>query len=170
LRLLSAFVNAIDRFSKWQAAVVCWLIFALIFTLTYEITARYFFGSPTVWAYDFTYILYGSLFMLGAAYTLLVEQHVRIEFIHSAMPPRVRAIVEIIGYLIFFFPAIGALLYVGIDFALESWTLGEHAKQSIWAPPIYPFKTVLPVGAFLLFIQGMANFLRRVASLFGREL
>lgn len=170
MRVLSAFVNAVDRFSKCQATVVCWLIFALIFTLTYEITARYFFGSPTVWAYDFTYMLYGSLFMLGAAYTLLVDQHVRIEFIHYAMPPRMREIVEIIGYLIFFFPAIGALLYVGVDFALESWTLGEHAKQSIWAPPIYPFKTILPVGALLLFIQGMANFVRHVASLFGREL
>lgn len=170
MRLLIAFVNAIDRFSKRQAAVVCWLIFALIFTLTFEITARYFFGSPTLWAYDFTYIFYGCFFMLGAAYTLLVDQHVRIEFIHSAMPPRARTIVEIIGYLIFFFPAIGALLYFGIDFAWESWVVDEHAKQSIWAPPIYPFKTVLPVAAFLLFLQGMAKFIRCVASLFGREL
>lgn len=135
MRVLTAFVNAIDRFSKWQAALVCWLIFGLIFTLTYEITARYFFGSPTVWAYDATYIFYGSLFMLGAAYTLLVDQHVRIEFIHSAMPPRARAIVEIIGYLIFFFPAIGALLYFGIEFAHEAWVVEEHAKQSIWPPP-----------------------------------
>jgi TRAP-type mannitol/chloroaromatic compound transport system permease small subunit len=170
LRVLSAFVNAIDRFSKWQAAVVCWLIFALIFTLTFEITARYFFGSPTLWAYDFTYILYGCLFMLGAAYTLLVDQHVRIEFIHSAMPPRMRTIVEIIGYLIFFFPAIGALLYFGSEFAWESWVVDEHAKQSIWAPVIYPFKTVLPVGAFLLLLQGIAKFIRCVTSLFGREL
>lgn len=165
MKILMAFVNHIDRINRWTGKIACWLIIPLIFSLCYEIVARYVFNAPTLWAYDTTYILYGSLFMLGAGYTLLVNEHVRIEVLLSAIPQkRIRQIIEILGYLIFFFPAIGALLYFGIDFAKESWMVGERAKESILAPPIYPFKTVLPVAAFLLLIQGIAKFARCLVS------
>jgi TRAP-type mannitol/chloroaromatic compound transport system permease small subunit len=170
MRFLHAFVNTIDRFSKWQGSVFCWLIFPLIFVLDYEITARYLFNAPTLWAYDLTYMTYGCLFMFGAAYTLLVDQHVRIEAIHQAISPKTRTIFEIIGYLVFFFPALIALLIFGSEFAWESWVMKEAAKGSIWGPPIYPFKAVLPAATLLLLLQGIAQFIRCVVSLMGREL
>lgn len=158
MKILTVFVNHINRVNRWTGKIVCWFILPLVFSLCYEIVARYIFNSPTLWAYDSTYILYGSLFMLGAGYTLLVDEHVRIDIIHSVISPKMKAITEILGYLIFFFPAIGALFFFGINFAKESWILGERSKMSIFAPPIYPFKTVLPVAAFLLLIQGIAKF------------
>ncbi|GAI90872.1 unnamed protein product, partial [marine sediment metagenome] len=164
MKILTLFANHIDRVNRWTGKVVCWLILPLMLSLCYEVIARYAFNAPTLWAYDTTYILYGSLFMLGAGYTLLVDQHVRIEAIYSAIPPKMGTIFEIIGYLIFFFPAIGALLYFGIDFAKESWIVTEQAK-SLFAIPIYPFKTVLPVAAFLLLIQGIAKFAGCLVSL-----
>ncbi len=158
-----------ERLSQWSAKIVYGLIFVLISALTYEITVRYFFGSPTVWAYDATYMLYGTFYMLGAAYTLMVEGHVRVDAIYSKMSSRRKLIVDIIGYLVFFFPSIGALLYFGIEFAWESWRLWEKAKESIWAPPIYPFKTILPLATFLLLLQGIAKFIQCLNSLRGKE-
>lgn len=170
MKILTVLVNSIDHINRWTGRIVCWLILPLILVLSYEVVARYVFNAPTLWAYDTTYILYGSLFMLGAGYTLLVNQHVRIEVIYSAIPPKMRTILEIVGYLVFFFPAIGGLLYFGIDFARESWIVTEQAR-SLFAIPIYPFKTVLPVAAFLLLIQGIAKFANCLASLItGRQL
>ena len=118
------------------------------------------FNAPTKWAYDVTYMLYGTLFLIGAAYTLLIDGHVRVDALRSAISPKTTTIIEILCYLIFFFPVIGGLVYFGAGFAQRSWVLAEQAKESVWAPPIYPFKTVLPVAMFLLLIQGIGKFTR----------
>jgi TRAP-type mannitol/chloroaromatic compound transport system permease small subunit len=170
LGILRAFVQTADCLSSRFGAIACWFIFPLIFALAYEITARFFFQSPTIWAYDATYMLYGSLYMLGLAYTLLIDGHVKIEFFYEKMSPRKRTVVDIAGYLLFFFPSVGVLFYFCLGFAWESWLMQERAKESIFAPPIYPLKTVMLIGIFLLLIQGTAKFIRHVASLMGRQL
>ena len=165
MRTLAAIVKGIDFISKWTGNIVRWLTLLLIGGLCYEVFARYALNAPTRWAFDVTYMVFGTLFMLGAAYTLLVDEHVRVDIIHSMVSPKTRDIIEIIGYLIFFFPAIGLLLYSGAGYAWESWEMGERAKESVFSPPIYPFKTVLPVAAFLLLIQGIAKFARCLINL-----
>ena len=150
----------IDRISEWTGKAVSWLIPVLILELVYDTISRYLFNAPTEWSYDVSYMLYGMLFMFGAAHTLAVDKHVRIEILYDKVTPRTRAIIDAICYVIFFFPAVGALLYFGTSFAVKSWHLLEVSGESMWAPPIYPFKSVIPVAAALLLLQGVAQFVR----------
>ena len=128
--------------------------------LVYEVVARYFFESPTVWAYDMTYMLYGSHFMLGAAYTLSVQGHIRTDFFYRLWPPRWQGAVDAMLYACLFFPAMAFFLWDSWDFALTSWVRQELGISSPWNPPIYPFKTVIPVTATLLILQGVSEFIK----------
>ena len=170
MNYLRAFINMVDGFSRKQAMIVCWAIFPLIFVLNYEVTARYVFNAPTIWAYDFAYIFYGVLFMLGGAYTLLVDEHVRIDILYMKMSPKGRSTVEILGYLVFFFPVVIGYLYFGIEFTWDSYVLQETAKDSIFAPIIWPYKLVMPLAALFLLLQGIASFTRHCLNILGREL
>lgn len=150
----------IDRTNEWVAKAVAWLVPLLILELVYDTIARYVFNSPTEWSYDISYMLYGTIFMLGAAYTLNIDKHVRIETFYGRMTPRSKALMDAVGYLVFFFPVVTASIYYGGIFALKSWQMGELGGDSMWQPAIYPFKTVLPVAAVLLMLQGIAEFVR----------
>lgn len=156
-------MSIVDRLNEWVGKVVTWLVPLLILELVYDTVARYVFNTPTEWSYDISYMLYGAIFMLGAAYTLHIDKHVRIETIYGKLSPKSKALIDVAGYIIFFFPAMIAITYFGGIFALKSWKLLEAGGESMWQPPIYPFKTVLPVAAFLLTIQGVSEFIRCVA-------
>lgn len=155
----------IDTFTRWTAAVAAWMVPLLILELVYDTVARYLFNAPTEWSYDISYMLYGAIFMLGAAHTLHIDRHVRIETFYGKRSRRGKAMIDGAGYLLFFFPAVGSLLYFSSGFALRSWKLLEVGGESMWQPPIYPFKTILPLAAALLLLQGTAEFLRCVRTL-----
>ena len=110
----------------------------MVVCLVYEVFARYLFSAPTVWAYDMTYMLYGSHFMLGAAYTLAVQGHIRTDFFYRLWPPRWQGAVDAILYACLFFPGIGFFLVEATDFAVTSWVRQELGISSPWNPPIYP--------------------------------
>lgn len=169
VKILKAFLHKIDLLNQAVGRIDCWLIYPLIFVLVYEFIVRYLFAAPTIWAYDFAYMFYGTFYMLGLGFLLLEEGHVKIEFFYEKMPKKKQCIVDLIGYLIFFFPAIGTLFYFGLGFTWESWIMKERAKESIFAPPIYPFKTIMLIGIFLLLIQGFAKFIRKVFYLLGKD-
>jgi TRAP-type mannitol/chloroaromatic compound transport system permease small subunit len=154
---LSQFV---DRLSEWIGKAFAWLIPILIGELVYDTIARYIFNAPTTWSYDISYMLYGAAFMGGAAYTLLRDEHVRIEVIYEKVSPKSRAIIDAICYVVFFFPSMGALLYFGTEFTIKSWRMLETSGESMWSPPIYPFKTVIPITILFLTLQGIVQFLR----------
>ena len=162
-------METIDRINEWVGKAVSWLVPILILELVYDTVARYVFNAPTRWSYDISYMLYGTIFMLGAAHTLGAGRHVRIETLYGKMSLRSRALVDVIGYLVFFFPAIGACVYFGAIFALKSWNMMEMGGDSMWQPPIYPFKTVLPVAAVLLMLQGVAECIRCLSVIAGRD-
>jgi len=153
LRLL----QLLDAISVWTARVVALLVIPLTLALVYEVIARRFFLRPTIWVADTTYILYGTFFMLGAAYTLHRKGHVRTDFFYRRWSPRLQGLVDAGLYLFFFFPAIGLFLWAGWGFAHASWVQGEHSVTSAWRPPIYPFKMVIPVAAVLLLLQGVSE-------------
>ena len=155
----------IDTTTRWAAKAAAWMVPLLVLELVYDTAARYLFNAPTAWSYDISYMLYGGIFMLGAAHTLHIDRHVRIETFYGQLSRRGKALVDGIGYLLCFFPAVGALLYFGGGFALRSWKMSEVGGESMWQPPIYPFKTLLPLAAALLLLQGMAEFLRCVRTL-----
>jgi TRAP-type mannitol/chloroaromatic compound transport system permease small subunit len=127
------------------------------------IIARYVIGTPTVWGWDVTYMLGGSCFMLGGAYILRTGGHIRIDFLHERFSPRTKAIVELLFYICIFFPLIVVIVKYSLGWTLDSWAVRERTTApSFWLGPLYPFKTVLPVAAFLLGVQGVVEFIRNL--------
>lgn len=158
-------VNLIDSISEWTGKAISWIVVILTVVLGYEVLMRYFFNAPTLWAYDISYMLGGTFFLLGAAYTFWMKGHVRIDIFYSRFPPRIQALIDVIFMVIFFFPVWIGLLYKLIPYVCLSWELGERSLESYWRPIIYPFKTVMPIGVFLLLLQGIAEFIRSLLML-----
>ncbi len=153
-------IRVIDAFSEGCGRVVAWLAFPLVLGLTYEVIARYVFNAPTVWAFDVSYMLYGSHFMLGAGYTLLRKGHIRTDIFYERWTPRRQGWVDAVGYLVLFFPGMILFFVASWQNAWHSLLIGELSDQSPWRPPIYPFKMVVPVTALLLLVQGVSEFLK----------
>lgn len=161
---LRATINAIDTISDWSGRVTAWLIVPMTLAVTYEVVARHFFRAPTVWAFDVTYMLYGTHFMLGTAYTLMRVGHVRTDMLYQNWSIRRQHLIDAIGYL-FFFPAMALVLYFGWQEAAHSWAIGETSDASPWRPIVYPFKTVIPLTALLLLVQGVAELLKSLYAI-----
>ena len=168
-RRLLRIARAIDRLSVWSGKLFAWLVLPLTGVLVYEVVARYLFTAPTAWAYDLTYMLYGAHFMLVAAFTLQRQNHIRTDFVYRLLPARWQGALDAALYLVFFLPAIIVFLWFSWGFAADSWGQVERSIMSPWMPIIYPLKTVLPVSAALLLLQGISEFLKSlVAALEGR--
>ncbi|MEK7216856.1 MAG: TRAP transporter small permease subunit [Chloroflexota bacterium] len=157
-------IKLIDTISTWIGIPFCWLIIPLMLVTTYDVTLRYFFSAPTAWAYDVTYMLYGTMFMLVGAYTLAQNNHVRGDVLYRLWPVRVQAALDILLYIVFFFPGIISLVWSGYYFAEMSWRFGERSLQSPGGPPIYHFKTVIPVAGFFTALQGVAETMRAIIA------
>jgi TRAP-type mannitol/chloroaromatic compound transport system permease small subunit len=164
-------IRTIDAFSEWSGKLFAWMILPLAFGLAYEVVARYGFNAPTLWAYDLSYMLYGSHFMLGAAYALVKGAHVRTDFFYEKYSTRKKGIVDATAYLVFFFPAMVMYFFSSIDDAIYSWQIGELSEQTAWRPMLWPFKATVPLAALLLMVQGVSEFLKSLyAALTGRSL
>lgn len=159
-------MRTLDAISVWSARLTGWLILPLTFILVYEVVSRKFFHRPTTWASDMSYMLYGALFMMGAAYALQRGAHIRTDFLYRLWPARVQGVIDAVLYLVFFFPGIALFLWLGWDFAWASWLQGERAITSPWRAPIYLLKAVIPVAAALLFLQGVSEFLKSLYAAF----
>jgi len=157
---MKKFLYIIDRTNEIVFKAIMWLIFPLFFSLFYEVVARYGFRSPTIWSYDLTYMLYGTMFILCSPYVLGKNKHVRIDLFYERFSPKVKNLVDAILYVVFFFPAITVLLYKGIEYAITSWKIGETSGASPWRPPLYPLKTIFAIALFLLLFQGIVQFIK----------
>jgi TRAP-type mannitol/chloroaromatic compound transport system permease small subunit len=162
---MSRILFTIDHFSAGVGKAFAWCILALTFGISYEVFVRYALTAPTSWAFDFSYIMYGALFMMAGAYTLSRDGHVRGNFVYRMWPPRVQATVDLFLYVLFFFPGIIALIFAGTDFASYSWRFLEVSSSSPADIPVFPLKTLIPVAGFVLFLQGVAETLRCVICL-----
>jgi len=160
-----SFVLAIDRFSAAVGKAFAWYILILTFGETYEVFVRYVLDDPTTWAYDVSYNMYGALFFMAGAYTLSRNAHVRVDIWHRMWRPRIQAAIDLVLYFVFFFPGIIALMYAGWGYAGESWRYHEVSVFSPYDIPIFPLKTLIPAGAALLFVQGVAEVVRCVMCL-----
>ena len=160
---LLRFCRAVDRFSLATGKVVAWLIVPMVLALSYEVIARYLFMAPTIWAYDLTYMLYGTLFMLGSAYTLARKGHIRTDTFYGNWSPRTQGVVDSICYVIFI-PALIALLWVGWTFFMRSFHQGERIVTSPWMPIVWPFKFVIPLTAAMLLLQSLSELIKSLSA------
>src|SRR5690348_13614645 len=156
---------AIDGVSTWVGKAAAWLIILLMTVVCVEVFKRYILNAPTAWIFDAENMMYGTLFMLCGAYTLAQNAHVRGDFLYSSMRPRMQASLDIALYLIFFIPGIAALIFAGSFYAADSWRILEHSNVTSDGPPVYHFKTVIPIAGVFVMIQGVAEIVRCVMCL-----
>ena len=159
------FLHGIDTVSYWSGKVFAWLIVVLTFVVSIEVFKRYILNAPTAWIFDFNNMLYGTLFMMCGAYTLAQGGHVRADFVYLYLRPRAQATLDLVLYLLFFVPCMIGLIYAGANFAADSWAIGEHSTVTAEGPPVYHFKTVIPVAGVFVMLQGLAEIVRCIVTL-----
>lgn len=152
----------IDRISTFVGHFFAWLIVALTFMISWEVFSRYVLNSPHPWAFDVMIMMYGTLIMMAGAYTLSTSGHVRGDVLYGFFEPRTQAIFDLLLYVLFFFPGVFALAWAGYNFAADSWAINEHSNVTADGPPLYPFKTVIPLAGAFLLLQGAVEMIRCV--------
>src|SRR3954449_9224623 len=155
----------IDRISTWVGQAFSFLILVLTAHVSWEVFSRYVLDNPRAWAFDAMIMLYGTLFMMAGAYTLSKNGHVRGDVLYGFFPPRLQAALDLALYVLFFVPGVVAFCWAGYRYAGESWAIAEHSNITADGPPIYPFKTVIPIAGVFLLIQGVVEIIRCVICL-----
>lgn len=158
-------IYGIDQLSRMVGHAFAWCIIILTIGTSYEVFVRYLLNAPTSWAFDFSYILYGALFFMAGAYTLSRGGHVRADMFSRLWPPRVQAAVEIFLYITFFFPGVLSMIIAGWYYSYDSYRIGEMSINSPIGIPIWQVKMLIPVGATLISLQGVAEVLRCILCL-----
>jgi len=177
-------IGAIDTLNEWVGKLVAWLIVPLGLAVVYEVVVRNFglditlwpgelvrklFNpteptlvkyAPTLWAYDVSRMLYGAMFMLGAGYGLSKGIHIRADFLYRNWSDRTQGTVDLLMYCLLYFPGMAFLLWNSIDYAWGAWSKGERAMDTAWMPLLGPVRTAIPVGVFLLLLQGISESLK----------
>ena len=151
---------SVDKFSTFVGQAFSWLIVSLTLLISWEVFSRYVMEHPHAWAFDVMIMMYGTLFMMAGAYTLSKNGHVRGDVLYGFFPPRLQAALDLILYVLFFIPGVVALVWAGYRYAGESWAINEHSNITADGPPIYPFKTVIPIAGAVLLLQGVVEIIR----------
>lgn len=154
------YIRIADTISAWFGKAFAWLILVMTFGVSYEVFVRYVLRDPTSWAFDVSYMTYGTLFLMGGAYTLSRNGHVRGDFVYRLWQPRTQAKVELVLYFLFFFPGIFALIFAGWKYASRSIAQLEVSINSPAGVPVFHFKAVIVAAGILLFMQGVAQVFR----------
>ncbi|MGH8513924.1 MAG: TRAP transporter small permease subunit [Gammaproteobacteria bacterium] len=155
-------VRIIDKFTDATGTLIAWLNVPLVLAVSYEVFARYLFNAPTIWSFDVAYMLYGTIFMLGAAYALHKGAHIRTDFFFERWSIRTKGIIDSTAYIVFFFPAIVTFLVVSWTEGWYAFEIGETSEQTPWRPILWPFKMVVPLACLLLLIQGVSETIKSV--------
>ena len=155
-------VNAIDKFTDTTGGWISWLSVPLVLAVSYEVIARYFFNAPTIWSFDVTFMLYGTIFMLGSAYALHKGAHIRTDFFFERWSTRTKGMIDSVAYLVFFFPSLILFFFVSANEAWYAFSIMETSEQTPWRPILWPFKAVVPLTCVLLIIQGVSETIKSV--------
>ncbi|MBT9149242.1 MAG: TRAP transporter small permease subunit [Dehalococcoidia bacterium] len=159
MRKLEAILRVIDAISENTGKFVSWLMVVVVLIILYEVAMRGLFGRPTVWAFELSIMLWGAYFVMTPAWTHKVGGHVVLDVLSNRFPPRVKALVDLMLCLVLCFTLVGALVLSGAEFAATAWAL-RMGTGSPWNPPIYPLRTMIPIGFAVLGLQCLARFIR----------
>jgi TRAP-type mannitol/chloroaromatic compound transport system permease small subunit len=157
LKKLLKFIDTVSETSGWVAK---WFALVLVFAGTYEAVSRHFFDAPTEWAYDVLCMAGGALYMLGASYDYLKDSHTRVDMFYNMLPPRGRAVVNVVCSLFLFFPLMLVMLKLAFTWTVRAVTIKEVFFNSFWYPPAWPYRAVFAAGLFMLVLQAAANLVR----------
>jgi TRAP-type mannitol/chloroaromatic compound transport system permease small subunit len=157
-------LHTADEISTWVGKAFSWLIIALMLMVVVEVFKRYALNAPTAWIFDASNMMYGTLFMMCGAYTLSQDGHVRGDFFYGSATPRTQASLDLVLYILFFFPGVIALTWAGWGYANDSWLIREHTFNAD-PLPLYPFKAIIPIAGLIVLLQGIAEIVRCVVCL-----
>lgn len=167
---ITKFMNFIDKISERTGSIISWLSVWLAIVVLYEVFSRYILNSPTIWAYDTSWMLFSVIFLMGGSYTLLHKRHVRIDVIYSRfLTIKGQIIFDIIFYLVILIPIMVMLTIKGVEFATLAWVMRENLSTTMWTFPAGPVKTAIPMGFFLMALQGIAELIRCYKALMKGE-
>ena len=150
----------VDKVSTWVGHAFSFLIVGLTLLISWEVFSRYVLDAPHAWAFDVMIMMYGTMFMMAGAYTLAKSGHVRGDVLYGFFRPRTQATIDLVLYIAFFIPGVFALTYAGYFYAAESWAINEHSSITAEGPPVYQFKTVIPIAGAILLAQGIVEIIR----------
>jgi TRAP-type mannitol/chloroaromatic compound transport system permease small subunit len=165
--IINAILGVIDKINDWVGKILSFGVLFMFAIVLIEVIRRYLFNSPTVWGNELTQIVFGVYVILCGGYILRWGGHVNVDILYGRFSTKGKALVDIITFFIFLLFC-GMMLAYGGSLAWESLTRFEHS-QSAWNPPIYPVKLMIPTGAFLLLLQGIAKLMRDIVTLFTGE-
>ncbi|MEK9752619.1 MAG: TRAP transporter small permease subunit [Rhodospirillaceae bacterium] len=166
---MDALVRWIERITGSAGLLIAWVVLPLILASCYEVFSRYVLDAPTIWAFELGYMAMGIHSLIGAAFALRDRAHIRIDILYIHFPPRVRALLDVAGYLLLFMPVV-CWVSLGLwDYWIEAFVSGEHSGQSAWNPLIWPFRLTFFIGFFLLALQGLAELIKCAQFLAGRR-
>lgn len=158
-------IDAVERYANALVAragrAVAWLVLVNSLVIAYDVASRYLGGKATDWAYDIGWMLYAIGFMIGGAYTLQAEGHVRVDLFWQRFSERQRAMIDIMIWAVFILPMVCAMGLYGIGYAVDSWSIWERSAYSPWRPYIFPIKTMIPITFLLLFLQAISDIIRK---------
>ena len=163
------FVKKVDGLSKWTGEWIGWLIFIDVFAIAYDVLNRYILGKATDWGYDVGWMLFGVSFMIGAAYTLQERKHVRVDLLYERFSLRTQAAMDFVFWIVFILPMCVFLTIYGIDYFIRSLEILERSSYSPWRPYIFPLKTIIPITFVLLGLQAIADCIRNLRKMMGKE-
>ena len=155
-----AVIRTIDKFTDWTGYLFILLLIPLVFANVIEVFARYVLKDPTVWALEVTTMSYAALFMLGSALALLKGAHVRTDMLWEAFSDRTKGMIDSLAFLLFFLPSMTVLFFISIDDFLYSVSINERSSSGAWTPLLWPLRGVIPLAAFMLFLQGLSELLK----------
>lgn len=167
--MLTTISRTIDGITSVVASIIKWLVLILALMNCYEVVMRYAFNRPSIWAYDLSYMIGGSFFVLGIAYALLTQAHVRVDVLYLHWSKKTQALIDVVLSLLLFFPTFGVLVYKLIPWVIRSWERQEKASGSFWLPPIYPLKTIILIAVVLLILQGISELCKDINKLLAKE-
>ena len=155
-----AVMRTIDKFTEWTGYLFILLLIPLIFANVVEVFARYVLKDPTIWALDVTTMSYAALFMLGSALALLRGAHVRTDMLWEAFSDRTKGMIDSLSFLLFFLPTMAVLFFISIDDFLYAVSINERSSSGAWTPVLWPLRGVIPLTAFMLFLQGISELMK----------
>jgi len=158
---VKSLVKLLDSISEWTGRIFGWVIVPLVLLTVTEVILRRFLNSPTIWSFEVLKQLFALHFMIVAAYALLYRAHVSVDVFTMMLSEKAKAVLDIITYLIFFFPFCLVCIWQGYSFAARSWAMRE-TSWSVFHPPLYPIKTVIVITFILLTLQGISEVIKRV--------
>ena len=169
MNTLKAILNGIDWFIDKSGEVFKWFILVLVVSIAYDVLMRYVFNMPTIWSFEASYMIGGSMMVLGGGYLILHGGHVKIDLVYARLSHRQQLILDIGLALLLFFPMAAIITKFAFDFAVHSWRLSETSTASVWAPPLFPFRTIVFLAFCLLDIAGISWFIRKIVRLIASE-